>query len=142
MAVDWSGSSPSFLLELDRSKRGTVGVQLQAALRSAIRSGRLGPGERLPSTRSMSAALGVSRGLVQASYEQLEAEGYLLARGGSATRVALGTQAVDVDAGAAPPAPAMSIDFSPCRPYLHSFPTRDWLWACGEVARSASADDE
>lgn len=141
MAVDWSGSSPSFLLGLDRSKRGTVGGQLQAALRSAIRSGRLSPGERLPSTRSMSAALGVSRGLVQASYEQLEAEGYLLARGGSATRVALSTQAVDVDAGAAPPAPAMSIDFSPGRPDLHSFPTRDWLWACGEVARSASADD-
>ncbi len=141
MAVDWSGSSPSFLVGLDRSKRGTVGVQLQGALRSAIRSGRLSPGERLPSTRSMSEALGVSRGLVQASYEQLEAEGYLLARGGSATRVALGPQAVDVEAGADPPAPAMAIDFSPGRPDLHSFPTRDWLWACGEVARSASADD-
>lgn len=141
MAVDWSGSSPSFLLGLNRDKRGTLGDQLQEALRSAIRSGRLSPGERLPSSRSMSKELGVSRGLVQSSYEQLEAEGYLLARGGSATRVAFTPQSSDVEAGATPPAAAMTYDFAPGRPDLHSFPMRDWIWACGEVARSASAAD-
>ncbi|WP_427171820.1 PLP-dependent aminotransferase family protein [Arthrobacter sp. 92] len=141
MAVDWSGSTPSFLLGLDRDKRGTLGDQLQEALRSAVRSGRLSPGERLPSSRSMSKELGVSRGLVQSSYEQLEAEGYLLARGGSATRVAFTPQSSDVEAGATPTAAAMTYDFSPGRPDLRSFPMRDWMWACGEVARSASAAD-
>lgn len=141
MAVDWSGSSPSFLLGLDRGKRGTLGVQLQEALRAAIRSGRLTPGERLPSTRSMSEELGVSRGLVQASYEQLEAEGYLLARGGSATRVAFTPGPGVVEAGTPPLAAVMAIDFAPGRPDLRSFPMRDWMWACGEVARSASAAD-
>jgi DNA-binding transcriptional MocR family regulator len=42
----------------------------------------------VPSSRALATALGLSRGLVQECYAQLRAEGYLVTRGGSATRVA------------------------------------------------------
>ena len=62
--------------------------QIEDALRVAIRSGRLVPGALLPPSRDMAEELGVSRGVVVASYAQLTTEGYLTARPGSGTRVA------------------------------------------------------
>ncbi len=88
----------------------------------------------------MARELSVSRGLVQSSYEQLEAEGYLLATTGSGTRVTMAAASPD-QSGIAAAAAAVEIDFAPGRPDLSSFPMRDWLWACGEVSRSASARD-
>ena len=46
------------------------------------------PGSSLPATRVLAAELGISRGTVSAAYDQLVAQGYLLARHGSATTVA------------------------------------------------------
>lgn len=63
--------------------------QLENALRVAIRSGRLAPGSVLPPSRDLADELGVSRGVVVDSYGQLATEGYLTARRGSGTRVAL-----------------------------------------------------
>lgn len=62
--------------------------QLESGLRAAIREGRLRPDTRLPSTRALAAELGVSRRLVVDAYEQLTAEGHLIARHGSGTLVA------------------------------------------------------
>ncbi|HEX5997111.1 MAG TPA: PLP-dependent aminotransferase family protein [Jiangellales bacterium] len=141
MAVEWSGLTPEIMLQLDCGTGGTLGTQLQAALRTAIRSGRLRAGERLPSSRKLASDLGVSRGLVQGTYEQLSAEGYLTATGGGATRVAMGLrQPVSEQATVESPID-VGIDFAPGRPDLNSFPMRDWLWACGEVARTASRKD-
>ena len=56
-------------------------------VRDAIRSGRLPVGERLPSSRELARQLGLSRGLVQECYGQLQAEGYLTGVVGSGTRV-------------------------------------------------------
>ena len=64
--------------------------QLELQLREAIRSGRLAAGERLPSSRALATELGLSRGLVLECYAQLQAEGFLTSRSGSATRVAAG----------------------------------------------------
>ncbi|MGX8904636.1 GntR family transcriptional regulator [Streptomyces netropsis] len=50
---------------------------LETQLRTAITSGRLVPGARLPSTRDLARQLNVSRGTTLAVYEQLVAEGYL-----------------------------------------------------------------
>jgi len=65
------------------------GVTLQhwlcEALRAAIMSGAIPPGGRLPSTRDFARRQGVSRGTVQAVYEQLIAEGYLIGATGSGT---------------------------------------------------------
>lgn len=51
--------------------------QLLQRLRAAILTGRLPAGCRLPGSRSLAEALGVSRNSVIAVYEQLSAEGYL-----------------------------------------------------------------
>ena len=63
--------------------------QLEGALRVAIRSGRLVPGSVLPPSRDLADQLGVSRGVVVDSYAQLATEGYLTAKRGSGTHVAL-----------------------------------------------------
>src|SRR4029453_12723605 len=90
MTVDYSGVVPELALAVDRSADVPLGQQVQEALRTAIRTGRLRPGERLPSTRQLADQLGVSRGLVVSAYDQLLAEGYVLAAVGSGTRVADG----------------------------------------------------
>ncbi|HVR49638.1 MAG TPA: PLP-dependent aminotransferase family protein [Pseudorhodoferax sp.] len=51
--------------------------QLHQRLRQAVLDGRLAPGSRLPATRSLAEALGVSRNTVTAAYEQLAAEGFV-----------------------------------------------------------------
>ena len=61
--------------------------QVYDGLRHAILDGRLRPGQRIPSTRSLAADLGVSRLPVLSAYEQLLHEGYLTGRTGSGTFV-------------------------------------------------------
>ncbi|RYG02358.1 MAG: PLP-dependent aminotransferase family protein, partial [Caulobacteraceae bacterium] len=61
--------------------------QVYDQVRDAIMSGALKPGGRLPSSRDFAARLGVARASVVAAYEQLLAEGYAAARGGSGTYV-------------------------------------------------------
>lgn len=57
-------------------------------IRAAILEGRLGAEERLPSTRALAAEAGLARKTVEEAYAQLEAEGYLVRRGGSGSFVA------------------------------------------------------
>ncbi|MBO2445823.1 PLP-dependent aminotransferase family protein [Actinomadura barringtoniae] len=137
MPIEWAGLSPQLLLPLDRSLPEPLRTQLEEGLRQAIRGGRLQPGERLPSSRELAAELGVSRGLVQECYGQLVAEGYLHARGGSATRVASVGTSTEVPAPPPPPqqAPRLIADFAHGVPDLASFPRTDWLWAQREVIR-------
>jgi GntR family transcriptional regulator/MocR family aminotransferase len=81
---------PDLLVTLDRSRAGLragLAEQLTEALREAIADGRLAAGTRLPSSRELAGQLGVSRGLVVAAYEQLTAEGRLVARRGAGTVV-------------------------------------------------------
>lgn len=63
-------------------------VRLAEGLRRAILDGRFQPGERLPATRAVARALGIARNTVLEAYDQLTAEGYLVARHGSGTFVA------------------------------------------------------
>ncbi|MET8677790.1 PLP-dependent aminotransferase family protein [Streptomyces sp. NPDC004647] len=58
------------------------------ALRDAVRTGRLAPGVRLPSSRALASDLGLARNTVADAYGELVAEGWLTARQGSGTRVA------------------------------------------------------
>src|SRR6266568_4227126 len=88
MPVEWSGLSPELLLALDRQGAEPLRSQLERQVREAIRSGRLLAGERLPSSRELAHELGLSRGLVQDCFAQLQAEGYLTSHPGSATRIA------------------------------------------------------
>ena len=147
MAVDFSGVVPELALAVDRSADVPLGQQVQEALRSAIRAGRMRSGERLPSTRQLAEQLGVSRGLVVSAYEQLLAEGYVVSTVGSGTRVADGPAGADtVAAGAdatppADPGPVVRIDFGYGVPDLRAFPTRDWLWALGDAMNALPTAD-
>ena len=88
--MDFSGVVPDLGIGVDRSTGVPLGHQVQEELRTAIRRGRLRPGERLPSSRQLAAQVGVSRGLVVSAYDQLYAEGYVVTTVGSGTRVAAG----------------------------------------------------
>ena len=76
-----------FAITLDQHSTTSLHKQLYDGLRKAILTGRLKPGERVPSTRTLSQSLGVSRTTVTLSYEQLLSEGYLRAATGSGTFV-------------------------------------------------------
>ncbi|GJE16126.1 MocR-like pyridoxine biosynthesis transcription factor PdxR [Methylobacterium marchantiae] len=99
---DWTSSTtnrrppaPSLRLDLDplpagplRREDATLHGRVREALRHAILSGRLPPGQRLPSSRTLAEDLGCARGTVLLAIEQLVAEGYITTRPGSGTRVA------------------------------------------------------
>ncbi len=74
------------MLKLDN--QGPLYAQLYRALRGQILDGTIRPGSRVPSTRTMARELLLSRNVVMIAYEQLLAEGYLVARAGSGTFVA------------------------------------------------------
>lgn len=108
---------------------------METALREAIRSGRLAPGSRLPSTRSLCTQLGISRGVVSEAYSQLAAEGYLDTRAGAGTRVASTTATSPSADARGEPAPPSRYDLSPFRPALSAFPRGAWLAALARVSR-------
>ncbi|MEO5877644.1 MAG: PLP-dependent aminotransferase family protein, partial [Streptosporangiaceae bacterium] len=126
-------------LTLDRSA-GRLAGQVAAELRLAIRDRRLGGGTRLPSSRELGLDLGVSRGVVVAAYEQLVAEGFLTARPGDGTRVAMipATPAAGrTGTGAGPGAEApVAYDLRLGRPDLSAFPRERWLSAVKHVLRT------
>lgn len=72
---------------IDRSVSVPLYRQVYRGLQETILSGRLLPGTRLPPTRTLADALGVSRNTVVSAFEQLGAEGYLEARVGAGTFV-------------------------------------------------------
>ncbi|MCR9278144.1 MAG: PLP-dependent aminotransferase family protein [Pseudomonadaceae bacterium] len=80
---------PLFTPDTSRAS-APIGKQLQEHLRRAILLGKLGPGEKLPASRILADTLGISRNTVVSTYDQLTAEGYLVAKPGSGTYVAEG----------------------------------------------------
>jgi GntR family transcriptional regulator/MocR family aminotransferase len=132
--LDWATSGVD--LHLDLSQAGGRRLGVEAALRDAMRDGRLLPGTRLPSTRSLAASLGVARGTVSAAYDQLVAEGYLAARAGSGTVVAAVT-AVAASAPGAAVVPPPRFDLRPGSPDVSTFPVSPWLRALRRALATA-----
>lgn len=129
------------LVELRRGgDGGPLHSQLEHELRSAVRTGRLRPGSALPSTRSLAAQLGVSRGVVVEAYEQLVAEGYLTGHGRSATRVARKGAQAGPEPRPATSVAAHRIDFRPGRPDVTAFPRTSWLQAVRRVLNDAPSE--
>ncbi|WNV87801.1 PLP-dependent aminotransferase family protein [Umezawaea sp. Da 62-37] len=137
------GAVPAAGLDLliDIRGRGGLRKSVEDALRSAVRSGRLVAGTRLPSTRDLSGQLGVARGTVTQAYSQLVAEGWLVAAAGGGTRVT--ENAIAPDAGPdLPPAQARGAwhDLRPGRPDVAAFPRAAWIRAVGRVVRDSPAE--
>ena len=85
-----NGAGFDLALDLPSSASRQVGRELHRQLREAIVGGRLQPGLRLPASRELAAALGVSRNTVVTAYDLLLSEGYVSAHGRGGTLVADG----------------------------------------------------
>jgi GntR family transcriptional regulator / MocR family aminotransferase len=127
-------------VELERNSELPLHEQIERSLREQIRSGRLPSELRLPSTRSLAQALGVSRGVISEAYGQLAAEGYLTTRQGAPARVATAVRT----AAARPPARSLmrrfSYDFHPGTPDLADFPREAWLRSVRSALRDSPLD--
>src|SRR5258708_946336 len=75
-------------IDLDRAGKTPLAVQIYGAIRSAIETGRLASGARLPSWRDLAAQLGVSRGTVRVAYERLINEQFAIRMGAAGDRLA------------------------------------------------------
>ncbi|MEV4226865.1 PLP-dependent aminotransferase family protein [Streptomyces bobili] len=114
---------------------------LTDALREAVRSGRLAPGTRLPSSRTLAADLGIARNTVAEAYADLVAEGWLTARQGSGTRVADRVVAAPTGTARAPRERRRpAYDLRPGTPDLASFPRAEWLRAARRALTAAPND--
>jgi GntR family transcriptional regulator/MocR family aminotransferase len=82
------GWADLYAWQLDRASRMPLTRQIYRQVRSAVLSGALRPGTRMPSSRSMASKLGVARASVVLAYEHLLAEGYVESRHGSGTFIA------------------------------------------------------
>jgi GntR family transcriptional regulator / MocR family aminotransferase len=125
-------------LDLHLELTGTrVRAALEQALRDAVRSGRLQPGVRLPSSRALAADLGIGRNAVTDAYGQLIAEGWLVARPGSGTRVASRVVQEPASERSAPLETAARYDLSVGTPDLSHFPRAAWLRAARQALSTA-----
>ena len=114
---------------------------LMDALRDAVRTGRLVPGTRLPSSRSLASDLGIARNTVADCYAELIAEGWLTAQQGSGTRVANRSRPRRASPAAprtAPRRPAYGL--MPGSPNLAEFPRAQWLAAARRALTDAPHD--
>lgn len=158
------------VFQVDRAESTPMQEQIAAFFRRAIADGRLGPGSRLPSTRSLAEQMVVARNTVSLAYERLAAEGYVEGRRGGGTRVARDlpdlTPSVPAASRAAPAeatpvrlAAAARImlaervgtagsgsgsipePLQPGRPGLDAFPGRVWARLAGRFWRETPATD-
>ncbi|NOJ95663.1 PLP-dependent aminotransferase family protein [Corallococcus coralloides] len=83
-----TGVASSLILRLDSRSLTPLHEQLFEGIRARILAGALAPGLRIPSSRQLATELDVARSTVLQALDALTAEGYLVARAGSCTRVA------------------------------------------------------
>src|ERR1700749_354908 len=79
------GWADLYAWQLQRTSGTPLSRQIYMQVRSAVLSGALRAGTRVPSSRLMAERLGVARASVVSAYEQLLAEGYVESRTGSGT---------------------------------------------------------
>ncbi|MCD9902487.1 PLP-dependent aminotransferase family protein [Streptomyces sp. MT29] len=132
----------TFGADLHLEPVGGTGLRsgLMEALREAVRSGRLTPGTRLPSSRALAADLGIARNTVADAYAELVAEGWLTARQGSGTRVTQRSaprRADPVAARTRPARPRTGHSLKAGSPDVSSFPRTAWLRAARKALTAA-----
>ncbi|HEX9067471.1 MAG TPA: PLP-dependent aminotransferase family protein [Ktedonobacterales bacterium] len=90
-------------MRLDQRLSEPLYRQLYERLHDDILAGKLEPGARLPSTRTLASELGVSRNTTALAYQLLVLEGYIEGRVGDGTRVAHMRPSRDASTGAETP---------------------------------------
>ena len=116
-------------IDLDRSDRRPLAVQLADALRRSATGGQFRSGDRLPSTRALARHLGVSRTVTAAAYEQLHAEGWIVGRHGSGTYVTTsppGTTPRGLGVRRDREAPAPEVNLTPGAPWVDGIDRAAW----------------
>jgi GntR family transcriptional regulator/MocR family aminotransferase len=149
-----------FPLTLPARRSRALLRSLHAQLRAAILDGRLQPGLRLPSTRRLAGAFGISRNTAVAAYDLLLSEGYVVSRQGSGAYVAsalpqrIGRRPATADPGnerrlaafwrkppatfGAPMTPAPRLDFFLGIPDAAQFPFAIWRRLSSRALRAMS----
>ena|SRR6187402_690028 len=143
-------NSPS--LKPRRERDGPIYLQLCRRYRDAIANGKLRPGDRVPSVRSLASELNLARGTVELAYQTLISEGYFLTRGPAGTFVSprlesLGgyrhTSAIRRSATKVAPASqplfAEPLPFQLGLPALDAFPYKTWARLAGRGLRTLSS---
>jgi GntR family transcriptional regulator/MocR family aminotransferase len=142
--------TPSDLPPLDRAAAEPYYRQIYHRFRSAIASGVLKPGDRIPSARALTRELGLARGTIDAAYALLAAEGYVSARGQAGTIVTPGLEPRLPAAAALPAATARSqpshrpdsiLPFQMGLPALDAFPRKIWARLGARCARAMQPSD-
>jgi GntR family transcriptional regulator/MocR family aminotransferase len=138
-ALDLSG--------LDQGAAEPLFRQIHGRIAAAVLDGRLAPGARLPSARSLAAQLSIARGTVDAAYQLLAGEGYIVSRGAAGTRVDPALDRRLLKAGrvaardasprqtASPAAPTLPL-FRMGVPALDAFPHKLWSRLIARRARA------
>ncbi len=111
-------------------------VQLADGIKAMIQTGNLRPKERMPSTRSLAEALGISRNTVVAAYELLGGEGYIQGQERSVFIVGMATEAFRANPRRSPapqkvrrhvPRPPVApVPFRPAQPDVNLFSLGMW----------------
>src|SRR5215813_3306770 len=141
-------------LALDEASATPLYRQIYGRIAGAVLDGRLAPGARLPSARSLAAQLAIARGTVETAYQLLAGEGYIVARGAAGTLVApaldrkllMSGRAARGKRAPAPPVPTgMSVGPPlPLRmglPALDAFPHKIWSRLFARQARALRPAD-
>ena len=123
-------------LQLEPQPRETLRGALERTLRDAIRAGALRPGVRLPSSRTLAAQLGVSRGVTSDVYAQLTAQGFLHNRL-KATPLVAAVRRPPPPLAPRSAARPVRFDLSPGIPDVALFPVRAWAQALVGASRDA-----
>ena len=136
-------------ITLDPGGSGPIYLQIAARLRSAIATGALASGARLPSARTLSAQLGVARGSVVAAYDVLAGEGAIEPRGAAGTIVS--TRMSEVVQAPAQQALRLAkrsvatqdapLPFQRGLPALDAFPRKLWSALTAKAARAITEAD-
>jgi GntR family transcriptional regulator/MocR family aminotransferase len=119
-----------------RARRGAgasaLFARVAAAIADEIRRGALRSGDRLPSTRELAAQFDVNRNTIVAAYDELVAQGWIIARGAAGTFVAAEVPDRPVDA------PTRSPPRRKLAPHTKPAPRRE-IAARGKPAREQAA---
>src|SRR6185437_2860777 len=144
----------------DSDRQHGLADRLYRELRKAVLEGRLGPNDKLPSTRELAASLFISRNTVGDAYDRLAREGYFEARRGSGTFVTDHGPAAAQSSRQSPaafgaisrwarrlstsrsivPGRELVHDFRPGLPDLRSFPIDVWRRLTAQNLRILSND--